>query len=164
MALPFKSYGELNYGQWRVYKFSKNVGVTSELSAPEVWHGASSKSEDPRILHATIWIFGGHCDLAAGICGLVCVCVCVCVCVWNISSCLAVLVCCKDRLINLLSLRLTLCINSFNIQKFCVLPTMHLCVLRGSQNKQRLFLYTASTYRFLKPKQRVFTARYEMGL
>ena len=25
---------------------------------------------------------------------------------------------------------------------------MHLCVLRGSQNKQRLFLYTALTYRF----------------
>ena len=41
---------------------------------------------------------------------------------------------------------------------------MHLCVLRGSQNKQRLFLYTALTYRFLKPRQRVFTARYEMGL
>ena len=36
-----------------------------------------------------------------------------------------------------------LCTNSFNIQKFCVLPTMHLCVLYGSQNKQRLFLYTA---------------------
>ena len=36
---------------------------------------------------------------------------------------------------------------------------MHLCVLCGSQNKQRLFLYTASIYWFLKPKQRVFTAR-----
>ena len=42
-------------------------------------------------------------------------------------------------------------------------PTMHLRVLCGSQNKQRLFLYTALTYRFLKPKQRVFTARYELG-
>ena len=54
--------------------------------------------------------------------------------------------------------------TSFNIQKFCVLPTMHLCILRGSENKQRLFLYTALTYRFLKPKHRLFTARYEMGL
>jgi hypothetical protein len=34
-------------------------------------------------------------------------------------------------------------------QKFYVLPTMTLCVLRGTQNKQRLFLSTALTYRFL---------------
>jgi len=34
------------------------------------------------------------------------------------------------------------------IQKFCVLPTMHLCFLRGTQNKQRLFLFTVLTYRF----------------
>ena len=34
---------------------------------------------------------------------------------------------------------------------------MHLCVLRGSQSKQLLFLYTALAYRFLAPKQRVFT-------
>jgi len=27
--------------------------------------------------------------------------------------------------------------------------TVHLCVLCGSQNKQRLFPYTALTYRFL---------------
>ena len=54
--------------------------------------------------------------------------------------------------------------NLLNIQKFCVLPTLHSCVLRGSQNKQRLFLYTTLTYRFLKPKQTVFTARYELGL
>ena len=62
------------------------------------------------------------------------------------------------------SLRLTLCTTSFNIQKFCVLPTMHLCVLRGSQNKQTIFLYTAITYRFLQPRRRVFSARYELGL
>jgi hypothetical protein len=37
----------------------------------------------------------------------------------------------------------------FNVQKFCVLPTMHLRVLCGSQNKQRLFLYTALTCWFL---------------
>ena len=47
------------------------------------------------------------------------------------------------------SLRLTLCTTSFSIQKFCVLPTVYLCVLCGSQNKQRLFLYTPITYRFL---------------
>jgi hypothetical protein len=34
---------------------------------------------------------------------------------------------------------------------------MHSCVLCGSQKKQRLFLYTALTYRLLKSKQRVFT-------
>ena len=37
------------------------------------------------------------------------------------------------------SRRITLCTTSFNIQKFCVLPTMHLCVLRVSQNKQQFF-------------------------
>ena len=35
--------------------------------------------------------------------------------------------------------------RQFNIHKFYVLPTMHLCVLYGSQNKQRLFPYTALT-------------------
>ena len=43
----------------------------------------------------------------------------------------------------------TLCSTSFNIQKFCVLPTVHLCVLHGSQNKQGLFLYTSLTYQVL---------------
>ena len=41
---------------------------------------------------------------------------------------------------------------------------MHLSVLSGSQNKQRLFPYTTLPERFLKPKQKVFTARYELGL
>jgi hypothetical protein len=54
----------------------------------------------------------------------------------------------RDSNINLKSLRLTLCTTSFHIKKFCVLPTMRLCVLCGSENKQRLFLYTAITYRF----------------
>ena len=44
----------------------------------------------------------------------------------------------------------TLCTTSFNIQQFYVLPTMHLCVLCGSLNKQRLFPYTALTYRIFK--------------
>ena len=66
--------------------------------------------------------------------------------------------------VNCLKPRLTLCTTSFNIQKFCVLPTMHLRVLCGSQSKQLLYLYTALTYRFLQPRQKVFTARYELGL
>jgi hypothetical protein len=47
------------------------------------------------------------------------------------------------------SLRLYLCTISFNIQKFCVLRTLHLCVLRGSQKAERMFLDTTSTYLFL---------------
>jgi len=39
------------------------------------------------------------------------------------------------QFINLYRLRLTLTTTSFNIQKFCVLPTMHLYILRGSHNK-----------------------------
>ena len=35
--------------------------------------------------------------------------------------------------------------HQFNIQQFCFLPTLYLCVLCGSQNKQRLFPYTALT-------------------
>jgi len=40
----------------------------------------------------------------------------------------------------------TICTTSFNIQQLYVLPTqLYLCVLCGSQNKQRLFPYTALT-------------------
>jgi len=35
--------------------------------------------------------------------------------------------------------------HQFNIQQLSVLPTMHLYVLCGSQNKQRLFRYTTLT-------------------
>ena len=52
----------------------------------------------------------------------------------------------------------------FNIQNFYILPTVYLCVLCGSEKKRRLFPCTALTDWFLKPKQRVFTARYVMGL
>ena len=38
----------------------------------------------------------------------------------------------KSHLLTFYSLRLALCTTSFNIQKFCFLPTMHLCILRGS--------------------------------
>ena len=42
-------------------------------------------------------------------------------------------------LLTLQSLRLTICTTSFKVQKFGVLPTLHLSVLHGSQNKRRLF-------------------------
>jgi hypothetical protein len=37
----------------------------------------------------------------------------------------------------------------FNIQKFYVLQKVYLCVLCGSENKQRLLPYTGLTVRFL---------------
>jgi hypothetical protein len=57
----------------------------------------------------------------------------------------------------------TICNTSCNVQKFCVLPTMHVSVLRGSENKEELFLYTALNYRFYN-RGRVFTVRYGLGL
>ena len=40
----------------------------------------------------------------------------------------------------------TICTARFNVQQFYVLPhTLYLCVLCGSENKQRLFPYTALT-------------------
>ena len=39
--------------------------------------------------------------------------------------------------------------RQFNIQQFYVLLTLYLCVLCGSENKQRLFPYTALTDWFL---------------
>jgi len=35
--------------------------------------------------------------------------------------------------------------DQFNIQQFCVLPTQCIYVFCGSEDKQRLFPYTAST-------------------
>jgi len=44
----------------------------------------------------------------------------------------------------------TICTTTFNIQQSHVLPTqLYLCVLCGSQNKQRLFPYTTLTDWFL---------------
>jgi hypothetical protein len=42
--------------------------------------------------------------------------------------------------------------------------TVYLCVLCGSQNKQRLCPCTTLTDRLLIPRCSVFTARYELGL
>jgi hypothetical protein len=61
------------------------------------------------------------------------------------------------------SLAVSLCTTRFNIKKFHVVPTLRLCVLYGSQNKRRLFRYTALTDSFLQPRRRVFTARYVLG-
>jgi hypothetical protein len=52
--------------------------------------------------------------------------------------------------------------HQFNDQQFYVLPTQYICVLCGSQNKQRLFPYTALTDWFLLTRRSVFTARYEL--
>jgi hypothetical protein len=41
-----------------------------------------------------------------------------------------------------------------------VLPTLYLCVLCASENKQRLFHCTALTDWFLQQRLSVFTARY----
>jgi len=43
----------------------------------------------------------------------------------------------------------TVCTNEYNVQKFFVMPTRYLCVLCGSENKQRLFHYTALNGWFL---------------
>ena len=47
---------------------------------------------------------------------------------------------------------------------YCAVRTEYLRVFCGSQNKQRLFPYTALTDWFLWPKRRVFTARYGLGV
>ena len=54
--------------------------------------------------------------------------------------------------------------QQFNIQQLYVLPTLYLCVSYLSENKQRLVPLTAETDWFLKPRWKVFTARYELGL
>ena len=51
------------------------------------------------------------------------------------------------------------------LKKFRVLPTqLYLWVLYGSQNKQRLFHYTALSNWFLQPRGSVFTARYGLDI
>jgi hypothetical protein len=43
------------------------------------------------------------------------------------------------------------------------MPTLRLCVLYGSQNKQQLLPYKTIRDWFLQPKWRVFTARYALS-
>ena len=55
--------------------------------------------------------------------------------------------------------------RQFNIQQFYVLPTqLYLCILCGSQNKQRLFPSTALSDWFVQQRRSVFTARYGLGI
>jgi len=55
--------------------------------------------------------------------------------------------------------------HRFNIHKLYVLPTqLYLCLLCGSQNKQRLFPYTVLTDWFVWLRRSVFTARYGLGV
>ena len=48
----------------------------------------------------------------------------------------------SDRLLTFKSLAVTLRTARYNIKKFCMLITLDLCVLCGSQNKQQLLPYT----------------------
>jgi hypothetical protein len=50
------------------------------------------------------------------------------------------------------------CSNSFNIHKLCILPTMHLCVLRGSENNERLFMYRLNLPVFITEAESVYCA------
>jgi len=54
--------------------------------------------------------------------------------------------------------------QQFNIQQLYALPTLYLCVLYLSENKQRLVPLTSQTDWFLKPRRKEFTARYGLGL
>jgi hypothetical protein len=51
-----------------------------------------------------------------------------------------------------------LCTTSFNILKFCVLPTLHLCVLCGSQNKPIISLYSINLSVFVTEAESVYCA------
>jgi hypothetical protein len=67
------------------------------------------------------------------------------------------------------SLAVTLRTTRFNklfnkFKEFYVVPTLRLCVLYGSQNKQQLLPYNTLRDWFLWPKWRVFTARYALSL
>jgi hypothetical protein len=64
-------------------------------------------------------------------------------------------------ILKLLTLTVT---TTLSILKFYLLHTVYLCVLCGSQYKQRLLPYTALTDWFLKPRRIVFTALYGLGL
>ena len=48
--------------------------------------------------------------------------------------------------------------QQFNIQQLYVLPTLYLCVLYLSENKQRLFPYTTLTDWFLQARRSVYCA------
>jgi hypothetical protein len=52
---------------------------------------------------------------------------------------------CGPLALTFCSLEATLRTDRFNIKKFYVVPTLRLCVLCGSQNKQQLLPYTALT-------------------
>ena len=100
------------------------------------------------ILHGSFSVKGA----GAGVCVCVCVCVCMCVCVCEIMkrsfavSCFEISSCDKSVIIiiiNLLKLTGHVMHQQFNIQQLYVLPTLYLCVLYLSENKQRLVPLTA---------------------
>ena len=59
----------------------------------------------------------------------------------------------------------TICTASLTFNSSTLCPHRpYLCVLCGSENKQRLFPYTALTDWFVQARRSVFTARYELDL
>jgi hypothetical protein len=54
--------------------------------------------------------------------------------------------------------------HQFNIQQFYILPTVYLCVLYLSENKQQLVPLTQHKLISFYNRDEVFTARYEMGI
>jgi len=54
--------------------------------------------------------------------------------------------------------------QQFNIQQLYALPTLYLCVLYLSENKQQLVPHTTYTDWFLWPRWKVFTVRHGLGL
>ena len=54
--------------------------------------------------------------------------------------------------------------QQFNIQQLYVLPTLYLCVLYLSENKQRLVPLNSINWLVFITRWKVFTARYELGL
>ena len=54
--------------------------------------------------------------------------------------------------------------QQFNVQQLYVLPTLYLCVLYLPENKQYLYHLQHKLIGFYNRDEKVFTARYELGL
>jgi hypothetical protein len=100
------------------------------------------------------------------------ICVCVCVCVWVCIYVFCVWISEQTAIISLYSINWLVFITETECV-YCAVRTgylnavlrsahtVYLCVLCGSENKQRLFPYTALTDWFSKQRRSVYTARYK---
>ena len=68
------------------------------------------------------------------------------------------------RIVNLLKPTGYVMHQQFKIQQLYVLPTLYLCVLYLSENKQRLVPLISQTDWLFQLKLKLFTARYELDL